>query len=80
MHYFDDFLVVTAVEEYRGSHALSILLETFKQLGHLVAWDKLECPTPCLLFLGFELDSLQEGIKILDKKLNDRDLESLIGT
>ena len=33
MHYLDDFLVVTTAEEYRGSHALRILLETFEQLG-----------------------------------------------
>ena len=52
-------------------------------------------PTPCLSFLGFELDSLQEEIRIPDKKLDDirrevqgwigrkscrkKDLESLVG-
>ena len=38
MHYLDDFLVVTAAEEYRGGHAWRILLETFEQLGCPVAW------------------------------------------
>ena len=95
MHYLDDFLVVTAAEECRGSHALRILLETFEQLGLPVAWDKLEGPTPCLTFLGFELDSLCEEIRIPRRKLDDikaeleewigrkscrkRDLESLVG-
>jgi len=95
MHYLDDFLVVTAAEEYRGSHALRILLETFEQLGLPVAWDKLEGPTPCLTFLGFELDSLREEIHIPGQKLDDikkelvewigrkscrrKDLESLVG-
>ena len=79
MHYLDDFLVMTIAEEYRGSHALRILLETF--FGLPVAWDKLEAPTPCLRFLGFELDSLQEEIRIPDKKLDDirRELQGWIG-
>jgi len=95
MHYLDDFLVVTAVEEYRGSHVLHILLETFEQLGLPVVWDKLEGPTPCLKFLEFELDSLREEIRIPGQKLDDikkelvewigrkscqrKDLESLVG-
>ena len=95
IHYLDDFLVVTAADEYRGGHALRILLETFEHLGLPVAWDKLEGPTPCLTFLGFEVDSLQEEIRIPAKKLDDirkelqgwigrkscrrKDLESLVG-
>jgi len=81
MHYLNDFLVVTAVEDYRGSHALHILLETFKQLGFPAAWDKLEGPTPCLTFLGFKLDSLCKEIHILGQKLDDikKELEEWIG-
>ena len=52
IHYLDDSLVVTAANEYKGSHALHLLLEIFKQLGLPVAWDKLEGPAPCLTFLG----------------------------
>ena len=81
MHYLDDFLVVTAAEECRGGHALRILLETFERLGLPVAWDKLEGPTPCLTFLGFELDSLREEIRIPNRKLEDikEELERWIG-
>ena len=71
LHYLDDFLVVTAAEECRGDHALCILLETFEQLGLPVAWDKLESPTSCLTFLGFELDSLRNEIRIPRQKMHD---------
>ena len=41
----------------QGEHSLRILLEIFEQLGLPVAWDKIEGPTTCLTFLGFQLDS-----------------------
>lgn len=95
LHYLDDFLVVTAAEEYRGDHALRIVLETFEQLGLPVAWDKLEGPTSCLTFLGFELDSRRNEIRVPSQKMEDirkevaswtgkkscrkKELESLVG-
>ena len=33
IHYLDDFLVITAVDEHQGSHAIHLLLETFEHLG-----------------------------------------------
>ena len=37
---------------------LAIDLNTFDELGLLVAMNKVEGPMPCLTFLGFELDSI----------------------
>ena len=95
IHYLDDFLVVTAADEHQGSHALRLLLETFEHLGLPIAWDKLEGPSPCLTFLGFELDSTRGEIRLPRQKLGDirsevrrwldrkactkRELESLVG-
>ena len=95
MHYLDDFLVVTTANEFSGSHSLRLLLETFEQLGLPVAWDKLEGPSSCLTFLGFELDSVRNEIRLPREKLEDirkeiqewigkkscrkKELESLIG-
>ena len=94
IHYLDDFLVMAA-DEHQGSHALRLLLETFEHLGLPIAWDKLEGPSPCLTFLGFELDSTRGEIRLPWQKLGDirskvhrwldrkactkRELESLVG-
>lgn len=60
---------------------MHILLETFEQLGFPVAWDKLEGPTPCLTFLGFELDSLRNEIRVPEQKMEDikREMAGWIG-
>ena len=95
LHYLDDFLVVTAADESRGTHSLRIILEMFEQLGLPVAWDKLEGPASRLTFLGFELDSLRNEIRIPEQKMQEiktevarwlykkswrrKELESLVG-
>ena len=47
IHYLDDFLVTTAVDEYQGSHAMRLLLRTFEHLGLPIVWDKLKGSSPC---------------------------------
>ena len=81
LHYLDDFLVVSTAEKCRDKFALRILLETFEQLGFPVAWDKLEGPTPCLTFLGFELNSLHNEIRVPEQKMEDikREVAGWIG-
>ena len=87
--------MVTAADECRGDHSLRIILETLEQLGLPVPWDKLKGPVSCLTFLGFELDSLHNEIRIPGQKMQDiknevakwiskkscrrKELESLIG-
>ena len=58
IHYLDNFLVLTASSKHQGSYTMCLLLETFEHLGLPIAWDKLEGPTTCSTFLGFELDSI----------------------
>ena len=45
-------------------HAMCLLLETFEHLGLPIVWDKLEGPSPCLTFLGFELHSIHGKIRL----------------
>ena len=71
IHYLDDFLVITAADEHHGSHAMHLLLETFEHLGLPIVWDKLKGSSPCLTFLGFELDSICGEIRLPQQKLTD---------
>ena len=86
---------MTASSEHQGSYAMRLLLETFEHLRLPIAWDKLEGPTTCLTFLGFELNSIQGKIRLPRQKLGEikseihcwlgrkscmkRELESLVG-
>ena len=95
IHYLDDFLKVTSPDGYQGEHALRILLESFERLGLPVAWDKLEGPSTCLTFLGFQLDSSRWEVRLPRSKLEAtrqevsrwverrtgtrRELESIVG-
>ena len=69
IHYLYDFLIITAADEHQGSHAMWLLLETFEHLGLPIAWDKLESLSPCLTFLGFELDSIRGEFRLPQQKL-----------
>ena len=75
--------------------ALSTLLQVFNCLGLPVAIEKLEGPTSCLTFLGFQLDSNRMEVRLPHPKLVEllellqswvgrrtcrrRELESLVG-
>lgn len=54
MHYLDDFLLVGQLASMECD---AILVQVFEQLGVPVPRDKLEGPTQCLTFLGFEVNS-----------------------
>ncbi len=69
IHYLDDFLVIGAPASPECSMALATLLRVFNGLGLPVAINKLEGPAPCLMFLGFELDS--EAMVIPQRKLGE---------
>ena len=69
IHYLDDFLVIGAPASQECASALSKLLEIFERLGFPVAIEKLEGPTTCLEFLGFEADSAAMVIRLPARKL-----------
>ena len=95
IHYLDDFLIVGQPGSEEGKVALGIVQDTFSRLGLPIAENKLEGPTTCLEFLGFELDSVALEIRLPQRKLVEfrslssqwlerkscrrRELESLVG-
>ena len=96
IHFLDDFLLVGAPESGECAFALSVLFRVFARLGLPVALEKLAGPATCLVFLGFEIDSLLLELRLPRSKLDelrslvswwlDRrscrrvELESLVGT
>ena len=78
IHYLDDFLVIGGPESHECAEALSTVLRVFERLGLPVALNKLEGPSTCLTFLGFELDSVAMIIRLPYQKLVE--LQDLVRT
>ena len=94
-HYLDDFLVVGPPMSSECAVALATLDQACAQLGIPIAEHKREGPTPCLTFLGIEVDTVAGQLRLPADKLvrlrsllrewgnkrtcQRRDLESLIG-
>ena len=76
IHYLDDFLVAGAPGSSECAAALSTMRDVFQRLGFPIAVEKLEGPTPCLEFLGFELDSQAMKVRLSPTKL--RELQTLV--
>ena len=76
IHYLDDFLIIGAPDLPECQSALRIVMETFARLGFSLAVNKLEGPTTCLDFLGFELDSWLMEVRLPQEKLQE--LQNLI--
>ena len=70
LHYLDDFLIIGAPNSPECQSALRIVMETFARLGFPIAVNKLEGPTTCLDFLGFELDSQMMEVRLPREKLS----------
>ena len=58
IHYIDDFLLLGSPASPECQRALTIILDTCRELGIPVAPEKTEGPTTKLTFLGIQLDSL----------------------
>ena len=94
IHYLDDYLIIGSSREQCSSD-LQTMLSTFSELGLPVAENKLEGPSTCLTFLGFELDSRAlemrlPSVKLLElqqtsaawvgrRSCRKKELESLVG-
>ena len=76
IHYLDDFLLVGGTEYAACTNQLGIVLNTFEELGLLVALNKLEGPSARLTFLGFEIDSIAMEVRLPQVKV--RKLQSEI--
>ena len=69
IHYLDDFLLVGRPGTTECSTGLQCLLQSFDTLGFPIALDKLEGPSTCLTFLGFEVELVAMAVCLPSLKL-----------
>lgn len=68
LHYLDDFLVLGPPDQPTCAEALSTTLALCEELGFPVAEDKTEGPAAVITFLGIEIDTLRQQVRLpLDK-------------
>ena len=68
-HYLDDYITVGPPDSPQCRNNLTIIKTTCKNLGVPLEESKSEGPTPCITFLGLELDSIARIIRLPDDKL-----------
>eukprot|EP00731_Ephydatia_muelleri_P036077 Em0199g3a len=94
-HYLDDYVIAGPPGTSRCADDLHTLVETCKELRVPLAVAKCEGPTPCLTFLGIQIDTVNGTLSLPKEKLervqsmvqqwegrkacSRRELESLIG-
>ena len=94
-HYLHDFIVVGPPGTPRCAEWMTTLLDTCANLGVPIAEHKCDGPTPCLTFLGIEVDTVAGELRLPADKLHRlqsqllqwgdrkacarRELESLVG-
>ena len=94
-HYLDDFWTAGPGNSAQCASNLAKIRDVFNKLGVPIAPDKLEGPTTCITYLGIEMDSVAQVIRLpppkfqevllllsdwaTKKKCTKRELLSLIG-
>ena len=68
-HYLDDYVIVGPPGTSRCADDLHTLVETCKELGVPLAVAKCEGPTPCLTFLGIQIDTVNGTLSLPKDKL-----------
>ena len=68
LHYLDDFLLLGPPDSASCGQALSTTLALCEELGFPVAPEKTEGPTTVLTFLGIELDTSCQVLRLPDEK------------
>ena len=69
IHYLDDYLVMEQPASPRCTQRVGTFLRVCVSLGIPVALDKLEGPTTSITFLGLELDSNRQEIRLPQTKI-----------
>jgi hypothetical protein len=69
LHYLDDFLVLGPPEQPNCTHALTTTLALCAELGFPVAPEKTAGPITTLTFLGIDIDTTQQQIRLPQEKL-----------
>ena len=94
-HHLDDYITIGPPDRDECQLNLDIMLEVCRSLGVPLSKEKLEGPTPCITFLGIEIDTRAGVLRLPAEKLvrirqtlnrwqgrrmcRRRELESLIG-
>ena len=68
-HYLDDFVTMGAPGSQECQFNKDEMLESCMQLGVPVVPEKCTDPSLTLLFLGFELDTIQMVVRLPEEKL-----------
>ncbi len=76
-HYLDDFITVGASGSNECRDNLKYMLAACEKLGVPVAQHKCEGPVTCLTFLGIEVDTIAQEIRLPREKLHN--LRQLLG-
>ena len=71
LHYLDDFLLLGPPGLPTCQDSMSTMLQVCQELGMPVAMEKSEGPATCLTFLGIELDSSLQQLRLPLTKLQD---------
>lgn len=71
IHYLDDYLIIGPPDHISCSAHLRTFLDVCERLGIPVATDKVEGPTTSLTFLGLELDTVTQELRLPTHKLAD---------
>ena len=75
-HYLDDYIMWGAPSSKDCTDSLRILLEVCSELGILVASQKCQGPSTCLVFIGIEFDTMSMELRLPEEKLGH--LQALI--
>ena len=70
IHYLDDYLIM-ATSSPQCLQQLTTFLEVCKRLGIPIAMEKVDGPVTVIVFLGLELDTVQQQIRLPKDKLED---------
>ena len=95
LHYLDDFIIVGPPHSSQCQESVAVLDLVCSELGVPIADHKRDGPTTCLVFLGIEIDTSAEQLRLPREKLqrlqsllsqwgdrracSRRELESLVG-
>lgn len=68
--YLDDFLIIADTEQdcWTAFHELCNLL---RNLGFTINWDKVDCPTQSLIYLGIEINSVRRQLILPERKIRE---------
>ena len=69
IHYLDDFLTSGAPDSDECDRNFQVMLQIFKELGVPFALAKCEGPATILTFLGIEIDTVKQELRLPAEKL-----------